>query len=361
MKMLHIIPGFPTGGAEKVVLSYLRAFKNDINNTCLCISLSPNQGRLYEKQIGEEGLPVCFMDDFKGGNKFLQRYKQITALRKKIKEIEPDVIHIHLSVVWMVSLAVLGMPRKKMFHTLHSEPERILFGRHRVINKLCYKLAGITPIALNEEQQEKTVKLLGGMHCEVLGNGIDIETFQQQQRETAKEKFGIDKDEFVIGSIGRLEEVKNYELALEIIATVAERRNARYMIIGTGSKETALREQAKKLGIQERVVFLGDRQDIPEFLAAIDMFLFPSKWEGLGIVLIEAQVAGKKCVISDCVPAEAVVTDNVISLQLDMPVEKWRDAVLYFDMPRAPRIKEPEDYDIRNIVLRLMRIYEKYI
>lgn len=362
MKILQLIPGFPTGGAEKVVLTYLRHFMDDPQNECVCISLTPNKGRIYETQIEIEKLPVIFMNDYKAVNNLVvRRVKQIRALRKKIKEINPDVIHMHLNIVWLVSLALCGLRHRRLFHTLHSEPDTILFGRHRYINWLCYKLFDITPIALNIEQSKRACRLLWGMPCEVLGNGVDIECFKQIQKEDARKKYGITENDFVIGSIGRLTEPKNFDFALEIVSKVINKTPARYMIVGSGILEKSLREKAKSLGIDDKVEFLGNRQDIPDFLAAIDVFLFPSIYEGLGIVFIEAQAAGKKCVISDRIPKEAIVTDNVISLSLNETADKWCDAVLYFDPPYATHINELKDYDVKTIMTGLMKIYEREI
>src|SRR5699024_7790886 len=111
-------------------------------------------------------------------------------------------------------------------------------------------------------------------------------------------------------------------------AVKKERSNAHLILIGIGDLEGEIKEQVYELGLQDSVSFLGNRGDIPELMSIMDVFVFPSLYEGFGNVLIEAQAVGVKCVVSDNIPSDAFITNLVTPLSLNDRVEKWCQAIL---------------------------------
>jgi len=164
--------------------------------------------------------------------------------------------------------------------------------------------------------------------CRVLHCGIDLEPFHRPSaRAEIRAGLGICAEDVVIGHIGRFDMQKNHPFLVEIFAEAARRDpRLRLLLIGDGRDRGFIEERVRALDIGSRTIFLGSRPDVPSLLSAMDGFLFPSRFEGLGLALIEAQAAGLHCLVSDCVPEEAdVVPELVQRLPLKAGVAAWAD------------------------------------
>lgn len=136
-------------------------------------------------------------------------------------------------------------------------------------------------------------------------------------------------DALVIGHIGRFNEQKNHRFLLQIFESI-HRRNPNTLLVmaGDGHLRPLMEKEAEKRGIAHAVRFLGVREDVANLLQAMDLFLFPSLFEGLPVVLVEAQAAGLRCVVSDRITREADITGRVTFLPLEQSPDEWSDAVL---------------------------------
>lgn len=171
---------------------------------------------------------------------------------------------------------------------------------------------------------------------EWISNGIDVTRFrfQAESRETARRELGIEADTLLLGTVGRLSEEKNQGFLLEVFREVkAETPRAVLLLVGAGPLEKELRQKAEELGVEDSVVFYGESRKIPELLWAMDVFLFPSTTEGLGIAGVEAQAAGLPVVCSEHIPQEALVTGQVTQLPLSAGARAWAEAAM---KARAP-------------------------
>ena len=152
--------------------------------------------------------------------------------------------------------------------------------------------------------------------------------YQPQVREMERARLGV-QDCFVVGNIGRLAPQKNQLFLLEIFAAlVKEEARARLLLIGDGPLRGELEQRARELGVYEKVQWMGTQKQVWNYYQAMDSFVFPSLYEGLGIVAVQAQNSGLPCVVSDQVPPEADVTGTLRFLPLDAPVQKWTEAIL---------------------------------
>ena len=122
--------------------------------------------------------------------------------------------------------------------------------------------------------------------------------------------------------------------------------------------EKELRKQIQELNIQDNVLILTNRDDIPELLHALDVFVLPSRFEGLGIVLIEAQVVGLPCVTSDNIPDEAYQNKNITRLNLNDDISNWVDALLN-PTSNIEHYGDINDYDMKKQVKKLKGLYLK--
>lgn len=163
-------------------------------------------------------------------------------------------------------------------------------------------------------------------------NAIDTKSFRfdEKAREENRKELGIGNDTLVVGHIGRFERQKNHEFVVKVFQNVLSNHpDSKLLLIGSGGDmEPETRKMVTDLHLNQSVMFLGSRNDIPQLLWAMDVFLFPSLMEGFPLSLLEAQSAGLPCIISDCVPQESCITDLVTRLSIYNKVEEWRDAII---------------------------------
>ncbi len=168
---------------------------------------------------------------------------------------------------------------------------------------------------------------------------------------------------FVVGHIGRFTYQKNHEFLLLSFACLRKKRpDAVLLLVGGGDLEPEVRRQAAVLGVEDALRFLGLRDDVQELMQAMDVFALPSRFEGLGLVLIEAQTAGLRAVASTAVPPEAKVTELLTYLPLESGPEIWADELLkaadgYERTNRRRQIMEA-GYDLSGQAARIEQLYE---
>jgi glycosyltransferase involved in cell wall biosynthesis len=174
--------------------------------------------------------------------------------------------------------------------------------------------------------------------------GIDPEPFRADANGSVKAELGLPPDTFVIGHVGRFDEQKNHRFLLEIIHDVAKAEpRLRLLLIGVGSLQPAIKRRAAELGLASRVIFAGLRSDVPRVLrGAVDAFVMPSFYEGLGIAALEAQAAGVPSFLADTIPPEADVVPQLVKrLSLSQPADAWATALLA--ARREPRPISPAE------------------
>jgi glycosyltransferase involved in cell wall biosynthesis len=196
----------------------------------------------------------------------------------------------------------------------------------------------------------------------VLSYGIDLAPFEApRSRERMRAELGLAVDDRVLGHVGRFDESKNHAFLLEIMA--AARRidsRVRPLLVGDGPLRLEMERRAVRLGL--RAVFAGSRPDVPEImLGAMDAFVFPSLFEGLGLVLVEAQAAGLPVVTSDVVPAEAtVVSETVRRLSLADSADSWARAALDALRPDRGRCLEAVTASPFNLAANFHQLLASY-
>src|SRR5699024_152587 len=163
------------------------------------------------------------------------------------------------------------------------------------------------------------------------------------------------------GHVGNFTAPKNHMFLLEVFFIVQKsNENTTLILIGDGELREQIKNRAKNLGINEKVIIAGSKDNVNEFLQSMDLFLFPSLFEGLGMAVVEAQAAGLPCIISDNVPDAVMLTELVEKKTLNSP-KKWANAIL--NMSKIER-KNPDNvlkehgYDIK---LQAKQLEEKYV
>lgn len=196
----------------------------------------------------------------------------------------------------------------------------------------------------------------------VLNNAVDTDrfAFNQLSREHLRTEFGLE-NAFLVGTIGRITPQKNPDGMVEIVKSICTKRDdARFLWVGTGELENEAKAQVRAEGLEEKVIFTGVRSDIPEILSAIDAFILPSIFEGLPVVLVEAQAAGLTCFCSEAVTEEADITGLCHFLPLGQP-DLWAEKILSADLTRKDTRQAICDagYDIHTTAQWLQDFYLK--
>ena len=198
----------------------------------------------------------------------------------------------------------------------------------------------------------------------ILHNAIDVSrfAFRQETRERLRRLHGLE-DCFVIGHVGRFNVQKNHSRLLDVFAEVAKAApDARLALIGVGELEQEAKEKARALGLQEKVLFLGQMSDVSEWYHAMDCFVLPSLFEGLPVVGIEAQAAGLKCFFSDRVTDEVLLSPEAHRIPLEADDAEWADEILAYrkavtDRSRGADAVRRAGYDIHDEARKLQEIY----
>ena len=197
----------------------------------------------------------------------------------------------------------------------------------------------------------------------IINNAIDCEKYQYNENTRIMIRNDMRLENmFVIGHVGRFNPQKNHMFLIDIFNEVIKYKpDSVLMLIGTGPLQAQVEEKIKTTGITDKVMFLNHRSDIPDLLQAMDVFVLPSIFEGLGIVLIEAQASGLKCITSDVVPREAKVTNNLTYISLNSSALDWAKTIIESqkDFKRVSEVKTVKEagYDIKTEAEKLERIY----
>ena len=207
--------------------------------------------------------------------------------------------------------------------------------------------------------------LFGPDNFLVLPNAINLSKFNYSEivRNKVRQELNV-VDKLVIGTVGAMNKQKNYEKLFNVFKQIKENRSSSHLLCVTGTSviPEGLQKIIDKLNFGDSITILHKRPDVNCLLQAMDVFVFPSKWEGFGIALLEAQTAGLPCIASDRVPYETNVTDNVRYLSLELSDEQWAEVILNeYDknIPRSQSFNKIvlSDFNIEVAEKKLMEIY----
>jgi glycosyltransferase involved in cell wall biosynthesis len=204
-------------------------------------------------------------------------------------------------------------------------------------------------------------------NCTIVHSGRDLSPFAKEEDSyLVRRSLGLPGDALVVGHVGRFHARKNHALVIDIAAEVCRREpRARLLLVGDGPEEGAIRERACQAGIADRVMYAGASDDVPRLLkSAMDVFLFPSRHEGLGVAVVEAQAAGLPCVIAEHLPRDIDVIPRLVKrLPLSAAASEWGSAVLRaaheppIDPAEALAAVLATDFNIERSVGKIAMIY----
>lgn len=299
----------------------------------------------------------------------LNAYK---ALKKVIDEGGYDIIHCHTPVGAMLTrLAAVGARKKgtKVIYTAHGFH---FFKGAPLLNWLVYYpverlLSGLTDvlITINREDYDRAQKFSAKKVCYVPGVGIDISRFAPvpEKRSALRDQLGIPQNAAVLLSVGEVNKNKNHQLAIQALARLSD---CYYVICGRGPLLESHRELARSLGVEDRLILTGYRTDVADFYQAADIFVFPSRREGLPVAVMEAMASGLPVVCTKIRGSADLVKENVSGLYMDCddPATAVRAIQYLLDNPGLRHAmgeegrKAAAQFDLPAILSEVRKIYQ---
>lgn len=345
------------GGLTTVMMNYYR----HIDKTGLQIDFASTNDPEPESL---EDVYACGGRYFNLGERKGAPLKYLWKLMCLLRKEHYDVIHVNgNSATMAMELVVARMcgvkTRIAHGHTTQSDYPRL----HNLLAPI-FAHSYTKGIATSKA----TGEWLYGEDYLILNNAIDIHHYgySPEKRAAIRERLQL-KDHLVVGTVGKLMPSKNHTFLIDIFREIYQKRpDAMLVIAGGGDLEEELKQQCRDYGLEDKVIFMGMLNDVSEALQAFDVFVFTSKYEGLGMALIEAQASGLPCISADAVPMESKVSEHAQYISLSKSASAWADIVLecvnydrqaYSDAA-AITIKEA-GYAIQNEAIILEKIYKE--
>ena len=206
-------------------------------------------------------------------------------------------------------------------------------------------------------------EIANSSNFKVIHNGVDLQKFKfnENVRNKIRKELNIQEETIVIGHVGRFTEQKNHDFLIDIFAEIHKKNeNTLLLLVGTGPKEDEIKEKVKMLNLEDYVIFAGFINNVNEYLFAMDIFLFPSKYEGLPLSLIETQATGLPCYTSEkVVTKEAKITNLLTYISLDKSAKEWAEIILNFSFERRDEYENIKNngYDILDTSKWLQNFY----
>lgn len=358
IQVLHVLGGLGTGGTESLIMNWYR----NIDRTKIQFDFlvrSPDNN--YLEEITKLGGRVFYTASFPR-----HFFRNFLETRKILKRKEWDVIHVHgNAAMYMLPLRLakkLGYTNRIM-HSHSIKAQNKVFLRIHNMNKMKLPTLATQCLACSAAAG----KWMFADHAFSLSqNAIDVDSyrFDSEVRTKIRKGLGIE-NKFVVGHVGRFAVPKNHEFLLNVFAEMKrDCPESILMLVGDGELETSIKAQAEQLGVADSVLFMGRRSNVGELMSAMDMFVLPSLYEGLGIVLVEAQCNGLPCVVSQEAYNEEVnvYPDRVSVLPLSRGAEAWADHILSKSSIEVNRnvdldILQDRGYDMKAEIKKLEELY----
>lgn len=359
--ILHIIAQLCIGGAEKVARDIgLYADTNEYESHYVVFGDKVGE---YESALTEHGCKVFHMPSPSAGYSDF-----MNSLKKLMREYDYQAVHAHtmFNAGWvMLAAKQMKVPvRVAHAHSILDNGGGFVTKTYetlmrRLILSCATDLVACGVGAGKRLFGEKAFKQRG----KLILNGIETAefAFNTETRERMRSELGI-ADKFVIGHAGHLAAVKNQKFLITLMPDILKnRKNAVLLMLGEGEDRAMLEGRIAELGLQDKVIMTGNVPNVYDYLCAMDVFAFPSLFEGMPLSIVEVQANGLPCVISDRVPKDVFLTDLLTPLPID-DAAPWIDAICHAERENAEsyaQVLKNGGLDVMTAVKKFYDIYER--
>lgn len=376
IKVVEVIPTLSMGGAESMVRDYCLLIDRDRFDVSVVV-LTEHKNTPIERVLEERGINVVYIgellfktDDLLSVQRAIRRLSRYIYFRQVIMNMKPDVIHLHLQIGGYMRMLPLKRMRCNLFLTVHnvveryfdkSRSNRIKYREYKEVSRLIHKY-NLELITLHDDLRDELRRFFSTDRVITINNGIRMDAFNSElyDKTESKRRLGFDAGDIVIGHVGSMHPQKNHELIIKIFEDYSKKNErVRLLLVGDGELKPDVLCEIDNRGLNDKTVILSNRSDVPNLMSAMDVLVFPSRWEGFGNVVIEAQCMNLPCVVSDAVPDVVRITDKVHVLSLDDSIDKWVGEIeaALSDKKGLLPVSDKNDYDMINCVRKLERIY----
>ncbi len=362
IRILHIVGVMDQGGIETLLMNLYRNIDRSVIQFDF-LTHSRKKGFFDDEIVSLGGKIYSVINPFNAKGIFLYNGMLSDFFKKHSKY---NIVHSHMNTF---SGIILSISKKHGVKTriAHSHTT-IAASRIKIPLSKMSRFFGQNSITHYLACSRDAAKWSFGRYADkalIFKNSIDLEKyrFSNDTRKAYRDKLDL-KDKFVIGHVGRFNEIKNHRFLIDIHAKlVKKKKDAVLLLVGDGPLLSNMRKKAHELGVADSIIFLGNRDDVEKLLCAMDLFVFPSTNEGLGIVAIEAQTSGLNCLVSDALPSEVKVTELLEYIHLDKGVDYWSSRIQKYQIQeernKAYLKVKKQGYDIKENAEWLKDFYVK--
>lgn len=358
IRILHIVPNMQAGGLETLIMNIYRNI--DRTKVQFDFLVHYKGDYFYDEEIRSLGGKIYKLS-LRDDNNFVKYLKDLDTFFKNHKEYK--IVHGHMESLGQFYFRVAmknGVPIR-IAHSHNSSTENTIKGKIKGVLLKRYPIYATDFFACSEQAGKY---MFGNRKFHVLKNAIILKNFEfdSHVRQEVRKELALE-DKVIIGHAGRFCEQKNHRFLIDIFEKITDMDSRTvFILIGAGETEKEIRQIVSDKGLSDRVMFLGVRNDINRLYQAMDCFVFPSLFEGLGIVAVEAQCSGLPVIASDVIPLEAAVTDRIQYLSLNQSKEQWAKTVIQsIGTERKSEIDNVRKagYDVAEIAMKLQTYYMK--
>lgn len=366
-RVLHVFAALDQGGVENFVMNVYRNI--DTSKIQFDFALTSGRKSFFDEEVIQKGGRIFYFEQKNNQHKLKNCYINMNQILKTAGPFVAVHSHCYFFSGFVLMCAWQHRVKVRIAHSHESYKGQ----RYTMIRKIYEKVMRlmIKTFATWRFGCSKVACMhLYGDGCfsqrnvHIIRNGIEIEKYRFQQivRKDVRKNLNIE-DKVVVGHVGRFAEQKNHTFLIEIFRVfLSKHKNAVLLMIGSGPLENQIKEIVKRYGIENACYFLGVRDDVYKLLMAMDAFVFPSLYEGLGIALVEAQASGVPCIVSaNKIPSEVKILDNFAFMSLKSTYQEWCDAIEGLDNSyqrelALEKVKEA-GYDITVVAKELEAYY----
>lgn len=366
LRVLQINSSSTFGGVSQIIYS----FYDNINKEKVqfdFLSINESTYDVFKNEIESSGGKIYQLKI--KSKKIRRKFEIYINLKKFLKNHRYEVIHISSgSFFFNLEIAIIATKchiKRIIVHSHNSLLNENIF-KEKIINLLKPLLAKFSTDffacsmqAANSMFDKKTI---ASSNFKIIYNGININNFKfdSDKRNKIRKELNVNDDEILLGNVGRFVYQKNHEFIINLFDQICNKKNNyKLLLIGTGSEKDKIVKKIENYELKDKVIFIDYTKLVNDYMSAMDIFLFPSRFEGLGIVAIESQANGLKTLVSDCLPNELYVSDIIKFLPIDN-YNSWENEIFdltNFDRREYNKLIKKTNYDIKNVSNEIEKIY----
>ena len=367
MKIAEFIVSLEDGGAETLVKDYSILLSKKGHNICIITKYPSFSSSNYN--IVKENKDIKYYSIYPQKNivfRSINRlFGQIIAplrLLYILKKEKIKVLHIHMELLKIVKPIWRYLKNIKLFYTCHNYPDYYFSGSNRKeydCAKWLIEHNNLRLIALHNQMKRELDNMFLINNTLLVRNGVDADRFIKVLKEGSelRRNYNIPQNAFVVGHVGRFSNQKNHDFLVDVFNVIKKtNRDAFLLMVGSGKLRDLTEKKIASYGLEDSYLILEHRSDIPEIMKCMDVFVFPSIFEGFPLTLVEAQFSGLRCIVSNEINEEVILSKDTIPLSIYETPEKWATVVLS-EIENDSYYDNLVEYNINNIISYLEMIY----